>query len=94
MKNLLESTKNQYEYVLVDSAPMVLTADAEELVNLCDTALLVVRQDYAFVRVVNDTIDKLSENKNLLGIVFNASRTINFSGAFSERQYSRYYHKP
>lgn len=91
MKTLIETVRNMMDYIIVDSVPMVLTADAEELAALCDTSLLALRQDYTYIRVINDTIDKLSENSNLLGTIFNASRTLKPLGVFSERKYSRYY---
>ncbi len=93
MRALLNLARERMDYIIVDSAPVVLAADTEGLAALCDAALLVVRQDYAYVFTINDTIDKLSESTEMLGTIFNASMTFNSAFGFANRKYGNYYKK-
>jgi len=93
MMRLLQQARGMMDYIIVDSAPVVLASDTEALASLCDTALLVVRQDYAYVYTINDTIDKLAENTQLLGSVFNAARTLSTLAGITSRRYGSYYTK-
>ena len=79
MQDLIRQMENRYEYVLVDSSPMQLVADAEELADMVDASLLVVRQHFVEARLINDGIDSLNgREKRLIGCVFNYA----YSGRF------------
>ena len=47
MEMLLERLKGSYEYVLIDSPPLLLVADALGLARLVDGVVLVARRDEA-----------------------------------------------
>lgn len=69
---ILEVLKKSADYVIIDTSPMALVADAEEIVEYADAAVLVVRQHLALVKDINDAIDSLNREKvKLLGCVFN-----------------------
>ncbi len=94
MERILNYFRNQMDYIIIDSPPMSVISDTEVLVSYCDASLLVVRQDYAFVKVINDTIDKLHESSDFLGCIYNNAREIDFHVTDSyERMYSKYYKK-
>ena len=93
MKEMMQRISRMMDFVIVDSAPITLTADTEVLASLCDTALLVVRQDHSFVQTINDAVDKLAENTELLGCVFNRERTLHTISGSYERKYGHYYKK-
>ena len=79
MRDLIHQMTERYDYVLVDSSPMQLVADAEELADMVDASLLVVRQHYVEARLINDGIDSLNgRKKRLIGCVFNYA----YSGHF------------
>ena len=60
------------DVVLIDTPPMAANADGEYIAHLADAALLVVRQDRAPVRVLNDTIDVIKNaGAELIGCVLN-----------------------
>lgn len=60
------------DYVIVDTPPVYLAADTEELMPIADAALLVVRQNGAKVRDINDVIDIFKKTDcKLLGCVLN-----------------------
>ena len=81
MRNLMKVAKSIADYVVIDSPPTSLMADAEVLAEYADVSLLVVRQGMANVRELNDTIDMLDNSSSeLLGCIFNDVKTGVFSG--------------
>ena len=81
MQNLVRSIQKLADYVVIDSPPTSLMADAEILAEYADVSLLVVRQGMASARYINDTIDMLeSGSSELLGCIYNAVKTGVFSG--------------
>lgn len=78
---LLKRYAAQFDFIIVDSAPMSLTSDAEELAPEADTSLVVVRQHVAEAGEINDAIDALGGSKRVLGCVFNDSREGGFGPA-------------
>ena len=73
---LFDYYRKRMDYLIIDSPPMQLVADAEEMSHLCDTNLLVVRQHMVEARDLNEAIDILNGiQKKLLGVVFNNVHT-------------------
>lgn len=65
--------RREMDYVIIDSSPVTVSADAEMWMGLSDTALLVVRQDWADVRIINDAVDMIWTNTgDFTGFVLNA----------------------
>ena len=82
LKNVLEYFREQMDYVIVDTSPMALVSDAEELAQIADASILVVRRDVVHTRYINDTIDALNNTQaKVLGCVFNDAA----AGKASER---------
>ena len=72
MQRLLEHLKKHVDYIILDTPPLARTTDAEELMHTVDAGLLVVRQNRALTRDINDTIDLFRENEcKLLGCILN-----------------------
>ena len=44
------------------------------LASLCDVTVLLVAQDMALVRAVNDSIDILDRNEQLIGCIYRETR--------------------
>lgn len=75
MEYLISTVKERFDYIIVDTAPLGMVSDTEEILELCDAAFLVVRQDMAKSIAINDTIDIINHsNAKLLGCVFNDSK--------------------
>ena len=55
--------------------------DAEELVELADTSIIVIRQHWVEAREINDTIDALGGRKRMLGCVFNNASKTSLTGS-------------
>ena len=72
LKLVLDYYKDQMDYVIIDTSPMALVADAEELAQIADASILVVRRDVVHTRYINDTIDALNNTKaKVIGCIFN-----------------------
>lgn len=78
LQTLLEQLRDHMDYIVVDCAPVAATADAEIWMHQADTAVLVVRQDMADVRVINDTVDLIWKSVgDFSGFILNAFRKEN-----------------
>lgn len=76
MRALLKKVKEDYDFIIVDTSPMQLVADAEELAEMTDVSMIIVRQHYMEAKVINDKIDSLNgKTHRLIGCVFNYART-------------------
>lgn len=81
MKTVMDALRQFADYVVIDSPPTSLMADAEILAEYADVSLLVVRQGTASARSINDTIDMLENGSSeLLGCVYNDVKTRVFTG--------------
>ena len=82
--DLLEELGSRYDYVIVDSPPVMAVTDARILGAMCDVTLLVVRADRTHRRSATDARDGLRGfGAHLLGIVIN-------DGPRSRRRYGYY----
>ncbi len=66
-------TKGNYDYVIVDSAPVSLTSETALMATLISNVLFVVRPDSSYKNSVNESFAQLSQhNVEILGLVVNA----------------------
>ena len=72
MHKLLQWARENYDLVVLDLPPMALVADAESMMELADSSVLVVRQNAAPAVGINNAIATLEDGKaKLLGCVLN-----------------------
>lgn len=77
MKYFLEKQREEMDYIILDSPPMLVASDAEALADLADVTLLVVRQDRTMARDINDCVDFLRQaSPDFAGYVLNDFREI------------------
>lgn len=77
MRNLMVQMKSRMDYIIIDTPPVEMVADAEILTRYADYSLLVITPDHAPTEAVNDCIDQLKEGgAKLLGCVLNNIYTI------------------
>ena len=68
----LEQLRGCYDYVILDTPPMLAAADAELLAHMADTALLVIRADFMKAGAINDCLDRLRKStSDVCGSVLN-----------------------
>ena len=85
----MKAVRTLADYVVIDSPPTSLMADAEVLAEYADVSLLVVRQGMAGTRAINDAIDILDGgHSELLGCIYNDVKTGIFSGKRSRGNYA------
>ena len=72
MKNFIASLKEEYEYIILDTSPVILVSDALILSQYSDGCLLIVAADETHREAVNKAKRLLTNvNANILGIVLN-----------------------
>jgi protein-tyrosine kinase len=79
--DLLETLRDHFDWVILDSPPLLFAADGNLLATMCDAAILVVRISTTTYDSVSRALQSLCEN-NVLGIVVN--------GAHRGELYSKY----
>jgi len=71
-RTFVENMRDMMDYVIIDTSPMALVPDAEEIAEIADASVLVVRQHRAEAVQLNDSIDVLEESKShFVGFVLN-----------------------
>ena len=72
LKQMIDRYRASMDYIILDTAPLALVSDTEDLARLADTTILVVREDAILAKKINDTIDVLNQtNAQVLGCVLN-----------------------
>jgi polysaccharide biosynthesis transport protein len=75
-EQFLASVKPRYDYILVDTPPVMATEDAAALAPKVDAVLFVVRALFASARVVHDALDVLRQRRaHVVGLIFNRAET-------------------
>ena len=73
LEKLLQQAKQEYDYVIIDSAPAGSLNDSIQLNRLVDASLLVVKQDTTGCGFINETVSRMTNAKNnLIGCIYNA----------------------
>lgn len=76
MKSILKQARSVVDYIVIDSAPLSISSDAEILADQADAVLLVVRQCASCAGDINDAADLFRKSKaELWGCVYNAVKT-------------------
>lgn len=83
-KTLIDALRNHFDWVILDSPPLLFAADGNLLATMCDATILVVRIGATTFDSVTRAIQSLCEN-NVIGVVVN--------GARRGELYSKYYHE-
>ena len=72
MRLLIEKLKKDYDYVIIDTPPLLLVSDALAIVSQADGAVVVCRHEVSYISDVGKILNKLSFAKaNILGVVIN-----------------------
>lgn len=72
MHYFLQDMRNEMDVIIIDGPPVQKRSDAEIWSRIADASVLVVRENTAEVKYINDAIDTLNAyNHGLLGCVYN-----------------------
>jgi len=91
VKLLLDALPSVFNWVILDSPPLLFAADASLLGTLCHGTILVVRIGSTTIDAVGRAMQSLCEN-NVLGIVVNAARRGELYSKYT--YYHSYYYSP
>jgi capsular exopolysaccharide synthesis family protein len=73
MDQFLKESAQEYDYVLIDTAPVMAADDVTSLAPRVDGVIFVVRAEYTSSRVAHAALNMLYQRKaNVLGLVFNS----------------------
>ncbi len=72
-KALIDDLRDQFDWVILDSPPLLFAADGNLLATMCDGTILVVRIGGTTFDAVTRAMQSLCEN-NVLGVVVNGAR--------------------
>ena len=92
VKGVLEQLRKSFDYIIIDTPPMSLAADAELIADFTDASMIVAREHMARAKEINDNLDILYECKaKVLGCVVNnvhSSATASIGGKGYNRNYN------
>ncbi len=72
MKNLIAELKKYYDYVIIDTPPILMISDALALTPIVDGTVLVCRHQMSYVNDISQAINALRFSKaNILGVIVN-----------------------
>lgn len=89
-----EFNKTDYDYIILDSSPANIVADTSVIVKYADGLMLVIKQYFARIKVINETIEKLKKaGANIIGTVLNDIRVFNVGTGYAfDYKYGYYYY--
>ena len=90
-KELIEGLPSVFNWVMLDSPPLLFAADANHLATICDATIIVVRIGVTTIDSVTRAIQSLCEN-NVMGVVANGARAGELYSKYTY-YYSSYYYK-
>jgi capsular exopolysaccharide synthesis family protein len=92
-KNFLKEVAAQYDYVVIDTAPVLAADDVTSLAPLAEGTIFVIRAGETSGRVARASLELLYQRRvPVLGLVFNAVRTTSAAYYYYHRYHD--YYKP
>lgn len=90
MASAIESLRKVFDYIIIDLPPIAAVSDALIVSKLTDGMIVVVRQEYADKRLMDDAIRQLQFHEaNIIGFVMNCTHVENkYYGKYG--RYGRY----
>ena len=87
MKNLLQDLRAKYDYIIVDTPPILLLSDALAITPVSDGTVLVCRHQSSYISDIERALNNLTFAKaNVLGVVVN-----DYKAPQHHRSYGTYY---
>jgi capsular exopolysaccharide synthesis family protein len=87
---VIAQLRERFDYVLIDSSPVLATDDATTLAPAMDGTLLVVRGNYTGGKQVSEALDQLYQrHARILGVVFN--RADSAASSYHYYKYKEYH---
>jgi protein-tyrosine kinase len=87
LESMLRTAAENFDWVILDSPPVLSLSDTVLLGPLCDAVLLVLRANSTPAKLVKDAIDRIGRER-ICGVVINRQKQIH-----SSRYYYQYYYR-
>ncbi len=88
MESFLQKLKNNFDYIVIDSPPLIAVTDSEILAQVVDGTILVVSSNYTEMDLLEKSVEVLNrDNSSFLGVLLN-----NFSYRSGYSSYYKYYY--
>jgi len=87
LEQTLRTAAESYDWVIVDSPPVLSLSDTALISPLCDTVILVVRANSTPSKIVMDTINRIGRDR-ICGVVLNRQKHVR-----SSYYYYQYYYR-
>jgi len=72
LKKIIDQLKEQFDYIIIDCSPISVSVDAEVWMEVVDSTILLVRQDWTDIRIINDTVDLIWQSDcDFIGFALN-----------------------
>ncbi len=73
-QEIIEAVKNEFDYVIIDTPPAGLVADAAIVTQYADACMVVVRNDHSPIRRIKKAIEDMSATgKEVIGCIYNGT---------------------
>ena len=73
LENLIEELREVYDFIILDVTPLYMMEDALLVAKYADSAVVVVKQDYAEAGDILDSVDELHDTlPHIVGVVINS----------------------
>ena len=90
IKEILKGMSEQADLIIIDTSPLSVSREAEMWMQVADSTLLVVRQDWSDVRAINDAVDLIWQScGDFTGFILNAFEGSYFPGIKKGSFYER-----
>lgn len=84
LATVINKLKMYYDMIIIDTPPIALVSDIDDVAAASDATLIVVREDEAQTMIINDSIDALTRTETpLLGAVFNDCRSMSSAAGYA-----------
>ncbi|NMB82728.1 MAG: polysaccharide biosynthesis tyrosine autokinase, partial [Ignavibacteria bacterium] len=88
MESFIQKLKNNFDYIIIDSPPLIAVTDSEILAQVVDGTILVVSANYTEMDLLEKSVEVLKrDNSAFLGVLLN-----NFSFRSGYSSYYKYYY--
>lgn len=94
MMELIKNLKGKYDYIIIDTPPVLLLSDALAIAPNTDGAVLVCRHEVSYVNDITRALNVLQFSKvNVLGIVVNDHKKVRNSKYYGGYRKKYYYYR-
>jgi capsular exopolysaccharide synthesis family protein len=92
---LMKEVRQHFDYVIIDTPPLLATDDAATLARKADTVLFVVRGSFTSARMARRALDVLKQRRiPVLGLVFNRANFSRYENHYYEQYRDSYGWRP